>query len=509
MTNETPSRRLADEYLLPAILAAVTLLVHLIGNAHYGFFRDELYFIICGRHPDFGYVDQPPLTPLLAAASQAFGISLFMLRLVPALFAAGGVFVTTRLVREFGGGAFAQTLAGICVALAPVFLSFGMKVGTDMVGLMLWPLAALYIARLIQGADPRWWIGVGLALGIAGEAKYSVLFYAVALLVGLALSPSRRIMFTPWFPVGIGVALLVVAPNVAWQATHGFPMIELLQNGAHGKNIVLSPVAYILADIVIQNPLLSLVWLAGLVWAFVRPATRWLGWSFLAMMVMMIVLHAKDYYPADAYPPLFALGAVGIELWTRRLTFLRPVTAVVALAAGIAMVPLAMPVLSETQLVSYQTAFTGKLPIGPSEHHKAARLLSDFADMHGWPELTASVAHVYDGLSPSERASAGINASNYGEASAINFFGPALGLPFASSGHNQYWIWGPHFRKGGVLVDVNGDEPTLKRVCTSVALAATFTNEWIMPYEDDLPIYVCRGLKVDVAKVWPLVRNYN
>lgn len=509
MTNAPTAQRTADGYVVPAILAAATLLLHLLANAHYGFFRDELYFIICGRHPAWGYVDQPPLVPLLAAGSQIFGPSLFLLRLVPALFAAGAVFAVARLVRAFDGGAFAQVLAGICIALGPVLADFGGKLSTDTVGLLLWPLAALYVARLIAGADPRWWMAVGLALGIAGEAKYSVLFFGIALLVGIALSPSRRILRTPWLLAGIGLALLVVAPNVAWQAAHGFPMIELLRNGADGKNVVLSPVAFVLADIVIFNPVLSLVWIAGTVWAFVRPATRWVGWTFCIVVVSMIALHAKYYYPADAFPLVIATGAVAVERATRGLRPLRPVLAVVALAAGAVMIPFALPVLSETRLVAYQSAFAGKLPIGPTEHHKAPRILSDFADMHGWPELAATVARVYDGLPPARRASAGIQADNYGEAAAIDFFGGAYGLPPASSGHNQYWLWGPHFARGDDVVDVNGDVDTLRKVCTGVSLGATFSSPWVMPYENGIPIYVCRGLRVDIAKLWPRVRGYN
>lgn len=503
------SSHLADEYLVPAILAGLTLILHLVANPHYGFFRDELYFIICGRHPDWGYVDQPPLVPLLAAGSQAFGISLFLLRTIPALLAAGGVFVTARLVREFGGGAFAQTIAGVCVGLAPVLLTFGTQLGPDDVGLWLWPLAALYVARLVQGADPRWWLGVGIALGVSGQAKYSVLFFGIALLIGIALSPSRRILLTPWMPAGVALALLIVAPNIAWQVSHGLPMLELLRNGQHGKNVVFTPLQFVLADVVIFNPAFALVWLGGLVLAFARPAMRWAGWTFAIVIVAMIALHAKDYYPADAYPLIFATGGVAVEIITRRASFLRPVLAAIAFVAGAVLAPFGTPVLGETQLVAYGHIVKHVLSAPENEHHKASRLIQDFADMHGWPEMTAAVANVYDRLSPGDRAGAGINASNYGEASAVNFFGGAYGLPTASSGHNQYWLWGPHFKQGGTLIDINGDASVLRKVCRSVTLGATFSNPWGMPYEDDLPIYVCHGFKPNVTAIWPLVRDYN
>src|SRR5581483_3398655 len=187
---------------IPAIAALFTLVLHLAANPHYGFFRDELYFIICGFHPAWGYVDQPPVVPLLAAASQLFGHSLFLLRALPALFAAAGVYVTCLLCTEMGGAAFAQVIAAVAFLAAGVLERFGAKVSPDMVGLWLWPLAALYVLRIAKGADPRWWLAAGGAIGVAFESKYSVVFFAVALIAGLALTPQRRVMMTRWFAAG-------------------------------------------------------------------------------------------------------------------------------------------------------------------------------------------------------------------------------------------------------------------------------------------------------------------
>ena len=178
------------------IAALATFVLHLAANPHYGFFRDELYFIICGFHPAWGYVDQPPLVPLLAAGSQLFGHSLVLLRALPAAFAAGGVYVTCRLVAELGGRTFAAVLATLAFLAAGVLESFGTKVGPDMVGLWLWPLAALYVLRIVKGADPRWWLGAGACIGVALESKYSVIFFALALVAGLLLTPQRRVLFS-------------------------------------------------------------------------------------------------------------------------------------------------------------------------------------------------------------------------------------------------------------------------------------------------------------------------
>jgi hypothetical protein len=501
---------LRKDLRLPVVAAAATLLLHLLGNAHYGFFRDELYFIICGRHPAWGYVDQPALVPLLSAATQVFGISLFALRALPALFAAGGVFVVCRIVQELRGGAFAQILAAICVALSPVLCSFGTKVGTDMPGLWLWPLAALYVLRLAKGADPRWWLGVGIALGIAGNAKYSVLFFAIALFVGLALSPQRRILATPWCAAGCAAALLLVAPNVAWQAVHHFPMLELLRNGANGKNVIVGPGVYLIQELYITGPLLAIVWILGVVRAFVDRELRWIGWTYVLLIAMMIALHGKHYYPGNVYPIVFAAGAAAIGSWTARSRAIRIAIVACALAAALPLVPLVLPILPEAQMVTYNQRLASMIHVNlNTEHHKGTAIGSDYADMHGWPELAATVARVYEALPPRERAQAAIAASNYGEAAAIDFFGTKYGLPPALSGHNQYWLWGPRGFSGNVLVDVNGDCGAGMHLFKHAALAARAGSGYAQSYEIDIPIMVCRGITKPLASIWPMIKDYN
>ncbi|MBD5654105.1 MAG: glycosyltransferase family 39 protein, partial [Candidatus Eremiobacteraeota bacterium] len=211
---------------VPTLAAIADFLVHLIANPHYGFFRDELYFIICGMHPQWGYVDQPPLIPLLAAATQLFGHSLLLLRAVPALFAAGGAYVTCLLVVEFGGGVFAQAFAALVFFLTPVLMSFGMKVGTDETGLLFWPLIALAAVRIARGASPQLWLVAGLAAGLCFDSKYSVPFFLAALLAGLLATPERRILANGWLAAGAGLALLIALPNMLWQIHYGLPMLE-------------------------------------------------------------------------------------------------------------------------------------------------------------------------------------------------------------------------------------------------------------------------------------------
>ena len=491
------------------VAAAVTFCIHLVANPHYGFFRDELYFIICGRHPSWGYVDQPPLVPLIAAGSQIFGISLFALRATAALCAAGSIFVTVRIVTHLGGGAFAATLAALAAGLTPVLALFGMQVGPDMVGLWLWPLAALYLLRIVDGASPRLWLAVGATLGLSFEGKYSVVFFAFALALALALTKERRIFATPYFWYGAALGFAIALPNIVWQITHGFPMLEVLQAGRDGKNVVLSPLSYLVQEIVLTNPFLAWLWIVGIVSALRTPRLRWLGIAALVMLAEMIAFHGKNYYPADIYSIYISLGAVAIERALKapweRVTL---ACAIPVLAAW--MIPVALPILSTPRMLAYTAFLRSALHLSvASENHKIARLGQDYADMHGWPRLAATVAEIYAALPARQRIGAAIFTGNYGEASAIEFFNARGTIPPVLSGHNQYWLWGTQGASGATILAVGSRCPGGSRIYARRRIVARFSNPLGMPYEDDLPIRLCQEPRASLAAVWPTVRHYN
>ena len=498
---------------IPLIAAIAAFGLHLVGNPHYGYFRDELYLIICGRHPAWGYVDQPPVTPLLSAATQVFGHSLLLLRAVPAFFAAAAVYVTCLLAEEMGGGVFSQVVGALVVFFAPVLMNFGMKVSPDAPGLWLWPLAALYILRIAKGADPRWWLAVGITVGACLESKYSVVFFFAALLLGLLLAPERRILLTRWFVLGCAVSGLIALPNFLWQAHYGFPMWQMLRNATHGKNIIVGPMQYVFQQLLITNVFLSLVWLVGLGWLLWNARLRFLAYAYVILIGFMIVLHGKHYYPADVYPYLMAAGGVAIETWTRERRTLRPAIVAGVIGLGLIFVPFALPILPEQPMVSYQNWLFATLHISrqsvATEHARRSTLPEDWADMHGWPELAATVANVYQSLPPEERAQAAIVAGNYGEAAAIDFFGRRDGLPPALSRHNQYFLWGTHGYSGNVIIDVGGDCGAREHLFASAERAATFTAPWVISFEENQPIMVCRGIREPLAQLWPSLKAYR
>jgi len=496
---------------MPWIAAGVVFLVHLLGNAHYGFFRDELYFIICGRHPQWGYVDQPPIVPLLAALTQVFGHSLFLLRIVPALCAAAGVYVTCLLAIEFGGGLFAQAIASLAFLFAGVLLAFGQKVGPDEIGLWAWPLIALLVVRIVKSGDPRLWLGAGLVAGIAIESKYAVLFFLVALFAGLLLTPQRSILASRWFAAGAGIMLTIALPNFLWQAHYGFPMWELLRAGQNGKNVIVGPMLYMIQEILIMNLFLFPVWVLGLVWLLRSAQFRFLAYTYVIIIVEMIVLHGKHYYPADIYPILLAAGGMQLESWLSQRRVAQMAVLAYALILGPVFIPFSLPILPVPTFLAYQDKVNEILHIPKStlatEHGREVTALpGDWADMHGWPELAAAVESIYDALPADERAQAVVVANNYGEAAAINFFAPSVPV---ISYHNQYFLWGTRGFSGNVVIDVHGDCGAQEHLFRDARLATRVNVPYTIGWETNMPIMVCHGLNVPLATLWPSLKKYE
>jgi len=304
---------------------------------------------------------------------------------------------------------------------------------------------------------------------------------------------------------------VIVAPNLWWQAAHGWPFRELGQAAMNGKNIALSPLSFFAQQLLEMGPLAAVVWLAGL-WASVRKPSfafyRAMAVAYALLFAFFVATHGKAYYLTSIYPILFAIGAIAIERWVAK-----PVVRVAALSAvaltSAVIAPLAIPVLSEEAYIRYAAA----LGMGPSvtaaEHLKQGRLPQHFADMHGWPQMAAKVAAVYHALPPQERAKAVFFGTDYGQAAAIDVFGRRLGLPPAISGHNNYFLWGPRGADGSVIIEIGGTRAQHLEEFRAVEQAGELDDPYAMPYETHQPIWVERGLKRPLAEVWPKVKHFE
>jgi 4-amino-4-deoxy-L-arabinose transferase-like glycosyltransferase len=495
----------------PALWTALsTAAVHLWANGAYGYFGDELYFIICGQHPDWGYVDQPPLVPLLAALVHAlFPNSLTMLRLIPALAHAATVALTAETTRALGGGKWAQWLAGLTASICLILLTFGTIFFPDSLQSFAWLFLGYALIRIIRDHDERWWFAVGPVVGLALLIKYTIGFGIVAILLGLALTPARRCFARPGPYIAAAIAVALILPNLLWQWWHGWPFLELGTVAAESKNIAHSPWAFMLIQVIDLNMATAPVWLAGLAaFAFWRRFAdlRAVAIAFVILLVAMILLHAKSYYPAGAYTMLFAGGAVALEAWIPWRRVRNAFFGAVAVL-GLPGIPFVVPVLSVERFAAYQ-AFLG---ITPNSGEKLAlgRLPLLYADMFGWSELAALVGAAYQSLPPEERQKAAFFANNYSEAAAVDFFATPWGGPPSISGHNNYFLWGPRGHDGSVIIRLGGRREDLLKFYASAEAVGITSNPWALPQETGRTVWICRGRYRRLDTDWPTFRHYD
>jgi len=509
------SSALASGPAIVAYLAVVKLLAHLATAGVYGLFVDELYFLACGEHLAWGYVDMPPLTALQAwVARTLFGDSMLAIRLLAALAGAGLVVLTGALARELGGRRFAQGLAALAVLVAPGYLAVGSYLSMNSVEPLLWMGCALVLIRIIKSGNIRLWIWFGVLAGLGLENKQTMLMFTFALIAGLLLTAERRRMANRWFLLGGLVAFLIFLPNLIWMVQHHFPHLELLANiRSNQRNVALNPFQFVGQQILAMHPLALPIWLCGL-WSLLIGGNggryRALGWAYLLALGTLLMMNGRFYYLLPAYPMLFAAGAVAIEGWLDRPRWgwVRPAYVALLAVTGVLLAPIAMPVLPPQALVRYTEIIGLSQP--KLEHRQSSALPQLFADRFGWPEMAATVAKVYNALPPGERAKAAIYGNDYGEAGAIDFYGPALGLPKAISGHLTYWYWGPRQYTGEIVIVLgeHGRE-RLDKYFTSVEEVASVGHPYAMASQN-FPVYLCRGPKGrTLQQIWPELKNWN
>ena len=508
----------AGELAVALYLSAFKLLLHFLTNGGYGYFRDELYYLACGEHLDWGYVDQAPLIAVVARAERALlGDSLFAVRFLPAVAGAALVFVTGLLARELGGRRFAVVLACACVIVAPAFLALHTLLTMNAFEPLFWTLGAYLVARALKTGDARYWLWFGLVMGLGLENKHSTLVFGFAVVAGLLLTPARKFFHSKWLWVGGLVALLIFLPNILWQIKYGWPTVEVLRNADRNQNLPVSPLGFFKGQLELTHPLTFPVWAAGLCfYLFTRAGRpyRALGWAYVVMCALMLALRAKVYYLLPVYPVLFAPGAVWFEGVFARLAgrrpgwrLLRPASVALLVAGGAVTAPLALPVLPVESLIRYQRALGLEAP--RTEKLRLADLPQHYADMHGWEEMTAAVARVYNSLPPEERGRCAVFARNYGQAGAIDFFGARYGLPKAIGKHQNYFLWGPRDYTGECVITVGERETDVRKSFDQVELAATVTHPYVLPHENNLPVFVCRRPKKPLKEIWPDVKCYS
>jgi hypothetical protein len=495
----------------PLVAALAALALHALCWSRYGVFRDELYFIVCGERLAAGYVDQPPLIALVARAAHAlFGTWVPGLRLLPWVASSLAVWLAGRLALRLGAGGFGAALASVAVATSPLLSVLGHYLTMNAFEPLLWLALALVVVRVAQSDDPRLLVAAGALAGLAALNKYSAVLFELCLAAGLLATPARRALASRFALAGVGVAALAVLPNAVWQARQGLPFLELARNGVLYKNAPFALREFAVTLAVVGNPAAAPLWLGGLGWLLAARGARpfrFLGVASALLLAVLVASKGKFYYAAPLLPILLAAGAAALDGLVRSAAARAAAVAAVA-AVGLALAPIAMPLLAPEQLVAYMAAVGYRPP--RLERLRESPLPQIDADQFGWEEMARAVAAVYAHLPEGERREAVVFGQNYGEAAAIDVYGAALGLPPAVSGHNNYFVWGVPPGRGAVVITISNErEDCAHGFFRRRELAARLPESpWAMPYENGRWIWICRDPKGPLASIWPSVRNY-
>jgi 4-amino-4-deoxy-L-arabinose transferase-like glycosyltransferase len=494
LTAESPrlSRR---RDLAPVLgMAAGVGAVHLVLSGRYGFHHDELYLLAAGRHLALGYVDQPPFVALLARGlTAAVGEHLWALRLVAGAAHAALVVVIAAIAAALGGGRRAVVMAGLAASLLPVFVEAGSRLGSLSLVLLWWGLAVLALVHLLGGGDRRWWLAVGLSLGLGLDTSRLGALVAVGVVAGLASVPAaRHHLRSRWWWAGMALALVLWIPNVAWQAAHGWPLVDTGPRGAWAGGD--GPAGFVVRQLVMAGPVGLVLAGAGLAWAWRHPPWRVLVVVVAVVTAGLAAVGAAGADLAPGYVVALPAGAVAVEAWAgadlRR--WRQAVGGVVA--NGLVLLPAVAPV---TPVRTYADLYHDDV-------HEA------LGEQIGWPDMVGLVARVYEVLPADEKAGVRIVTARAGEAGAIDLYGPSRGVPrgTALSAHAGSVAWWPDGQPAGTVIFLDYGRRELAPYCDAMGPIAVVGNP--AGLANDLfsaPISVCRSMRVTPAELREALRR--
>ncbi|MEU0549728.1 glycosyltransferase family 39 protein [Micromonospora sp. NPDC005979] len=477
----------------PWLVAAATSVTLLLLAGRYGYHRDELYFLLCGRHLDWGYVDQGPLVPALARLLDEIAPgNLVVLRTPSALLAGGAVLLVAAIARELGGGRGGQSFAAVLAAISGIVLASGHLLSTTTVDLVVWLGVAWCAVRLLRTGDTRWALPLGLVLGVGMLNKLLPALLAVGLLAGVLIAGPRRLLRDPRVLAAAAIALVLAAPNLIWQAAHGFPQLGVAASISDGDSSYSGRLDAFTLQFLIISPYAVPIWIAGLVAVLRRPAWRSyraMGWAWVVVLGVVLVAGGKGYYDAPLLLVLAAAGAVVTAAWASRGSawLRRGLLAVGAVPFLLPSIVLLLPVLPADRLPAF-----------------VVDVNYDAGETIGWPAFADSLATVHRGLPESERARAVVLTANYGEAGAVARYGPARGLPRAYSGHNSMLDFGRPPADADVVIAVGWERPDVLNGWFEQCVLAGRVDQRVEVANDENggPIHVCRGLRRPWAEIW-------
>jgi len=494
-------------------LAAGALLFNLLLShlSQFGIFRDELYYIACANHPDFGYVDHPPLSVWILAIWKAlFGDSQFSLRFLPSLFAGLTAASSLRLARNLGGGVGAQVLAAVVVMLTPIYLGFFGIYSMNALDILLWSLAFIIFLRLMRTGRTKDWYLLGLIIGLGALNKISMLWLAAGITAGVILSPLRASLKErgPWLASLLIVLLFL--PFVLWNAAHDFAHLEFIRHASGEKYASQNPVTFVKGVVMQLNPLAAAIWLGGFYYLLKRRETRAAGIAVAVVLLILIAnYHTKSEYFSSAAILLFPAGLALLDSVCSRggRRWLMHTYLAIVVLSSLLLLPVTRDVLPIEQYLRYQNKL--HLSTQSVEGLETAALPQFYADRMGWENMARVVAGVYAALPEADQRRCLIYGRNYGEAGAIDYYRRSFDLPPAISQHNSYDYWSQKYLTSNmVLIVIGRSVSDLKRDFDTVEAVGEITAPYVMPYENHLPVTICRGLHIPPAEAWARGKHF-
>ena len=476
------------------LIAVAVLLIHMATNHRYGFHRDELQVIDDARDLAWGYVVYPPLTPAIARLSlELFGPSLVALRFFSALAMSGVIFLAAAMARELGGGDRAQILAAAMTAIAPIVVIQGSLFQYVAFDFLWWVVIAFLLIRVIRTDESRWWLLIGATIGIGMMTKTTMAFWVIAVVVAVLASSLRRHLRSRWLWGGVAISIALYLPNLLWQIGHDFISLDFL-SAIHARDVARGRTdGFLVEQLFVPASLFTLPWwVAGLVFCARSREFRPLAILYVVTLALFVVMKGRSYYMGPAYPMLLAAGAVVWERWGRGRVVAAVCVILGALMSGALMLPIA--------------------PAGSAWFRFVAGAHDNFAEQIGWPELVKEVASIYRRVDVGERRRTAIFASNYGEAGAINLYGPRYGLPRAISAINSHWSRGYGSPPPETLIILGTTIDDAAPRFRSCEVAGRVSNRWGVENEEsrDHPqILLCRGPRAPWDVIWPRIRSFG
>ncbi|HEY6975908.1 MAG TPA: glycosyltransferase family 39 protein [Chitinophagaceae bacterium] len=453
-----------DNRLLYSLAFVKLILPFLLQSPLYEPHRDEFLYLAEGRHMAWGFMEVPPLLSVFAWLTNLFGEGMFWIKFWPSLFGSLTYIIAGKIILSFGGRSFALFLAFLPFIFG-VYLRLFYLFQPNFLEVFFWTMLAYSTIRYIQTAKNKWLYIFGISAGLGMMSKYSIAFFIVSVAAGLLFTPQRKILFNKHFWYAAIIGFLILLPNILWQFQNHLPVVF------HMRELQQTQLQYVdtpgfLIDQVLMNLPCVFVWMAGF-WfaAFTKQGRpyRFAAWAYIFVIILLIVLHGKNYYSIGVYPMLLAFGSFHLEQFTLDRKYLRYVFVLLIFILGLPLVPAALPVASPEKLDHYYNTMkfsrTNLLKWEDLQYHP---LPQDFSDMLGWEEMIQKVATAYKRLNNAEKQHTILFCDNYGQAGAANFYAKKYHLPYAYSDNASFLYWLPDSMHIDNIILVTDDQQEMQ-----------------------------------------------